>query len=578
MSFASAGLEHEQRYLADLDPRRSAASSRSTAGRDSSDRRRGTAPAAADDRCDAMRRARRRHLPGHLLRRPLARTRRLPAAAWRRRSGRAPRCLGATRSPTPSSRGTSRRAPCSRSALCRPADAHAGASSPSGCTSPSGAARTTTESHCASTTTWPTTARAQQRFEESCRRRPARAYPPDGTYPDPSSTATSAAGRRVPGTAPRRRPSRLVAGIAPRQRAGSDERGIATLARSADAAASARPAARRHAPETSSESASRRVSRSRGEDAGTLIRAPAAQGRSARNRSAGCRAPAAVARRSLLRHRGRPVRVRRRARIPLRRPGAARPSGEHAFRLWRDADGAVTLAAREGGVRAAHGPLHGPARAGSRRSTSTTTRPTSRPRSSRLMGRHATREDEVDRLLRGGVLVDLYRVVRQGLRASVESYSIKRLEPLYGYKREVDLRDAGSSIVAFEAWLQLRRGRAGRRRRPRRGSSATTTTTSFNTLELRDWLEARRAGARRDDGRRRPPAGAPRAGRRRGGAGRDAGRVQSCEARLTAGVPADASGAHARAAGPLAARPAPELAPPRGEGDLVAVLPPAGAD
>jgi uncharacterized protein len=39
----------------------------------------------------------------------------------------------------------------------------------------------------------------------------------------------------------------------------------------------------------------------------------------------------------------------------------------------------------------------------------------------RLMGRHGTREEEVDRLLRGGVLVDLYRVVRQSLLASRES-------------------------------------------------------------------------------------------------------------------------------------------------------------
>ena len=46
----------------------------------------------------------------------------------------------------------------------------------------------------------------------------------------------------------------------------------------------------------------------------------------------------------------------------------------------------------------------------------------------RLMSRYATREDEVDRLLRGRVFVNLHRVVRQGLRASVESYSIKRLE------------------------------------------------------------------------------------------------------------------------------------------------------
>ena len=46
----------------------------------------------------------------------------------------------------------------------------------------------------------------------------------------------------------------------------------------------------------------------------------------------------------------------------------------------------------------------------------------------RLAGRYGTREEEVDRLLRGGVFVDLYRAVRQGVRASVESYSIKRLE------------------------------------------------------------------------------------------------------------------------------------------------------
>src|ERR1035437_1548310 len=80
----------------------------------------------------------------------------------------------------------------------------------------------------------------------------------------------------------------------------------------------------------------------------------------------------------------------------------------------------------------------------------------------RLMGRHGTRELEVDRLLRGKVFVDLYRAVRQGLRASGESYSIKKREPLYGLTREESLRDAGSSIVAFEAWLaEAETGTAG---------------------------------------------------------------------------------------------------------------------
>ena len=47
----------------------------------------------------------------------------------------------------------------------------------------------------------------------------------------------------------------------------------------------------------------------------------------------------------------------------------------------------------------------------------------------RLMGRYATREDEVDELFRLGVFVDLYRVVRQGLQAGVESYSISGSSP-----------------------------------------------------------------------------------------------------------------------------------------------------
>ncbi|HET9416023.1 MAG TPA: TM0106 family RecB-like putative nuclease [Candidatus Limnocylindria bacterium] len=109
----------------------------------------------------------------------------------------------------------------------------------------------------------------------------------------------------------------------------------------------------------------------------------------------------------------------------------------------------------------------------------------------RLMGRHATREDEVDRLLRGGVLVDLFRAVRQSLRASVESYSIKRIEPLYGFEREVELRDAGSSIVAFEEWLELGEGE-------RPTSDILEEIARYNrddvvsTARLRDWLESLR--------------------------------------------------------------------------------------
>jgi predicted RecB family nuclease len=107
-----------------------------------------------------------------------------------------------------------------------------------------------------------------------------------------------------------------------------------------------------------------------------------------------------------------------------------------------------------------------------------------------LMGRFATREDEVDDLFRLGVFVDLYRVIRQGVQAGVESYSIKRLEPLCGYERQVDLREATASLIAFEAALEdgTAAGDAGRQ----------CVVAGYNeddcraTLALRDWLEVRR--------------------------------------------------------------------------------------
>src|SRR5262249_27936446 len=49
----------------------------------------------------------------------------------------------------------------------------------------------------------------------------------------------------------------------------------------------------------------------------------------------------------------------------------------------------------------------------------------------RLMGRYATREAEIDRLLRAGLFVDLYAVVRQSVRAGIERYSIKDLEVFF---------------------------------------------------------------------------------------------------------------------------------------------------
>src|ERR1051326_493852 len=71
----------------------------------------------------------------------------------------------------------------------------------------------------------------------------------------------------------------------------------------------------------------------------------------------------------------------------------------------------------------------------------------------RMTGRHATCADEVDEMLRAEVFVDLYRVVKQALRASVESYSLKKLEPFYEFNRDVPLVDANLARNTLQALL-----------------------------------------------------------------------------------------------------------------------------
>jgi DNA polymerase III delta prime subunit len=71
----------------------------------------------------------------------------------------------------------------------------------------------------------------------------------------------------------------------------------------------------------------------------------------------------------------------------------------------------------------------------------------------RLMGKYATRETEVDELLRQGVLVDLYPVLRQAFVIGAPSYSLKHVEHLYLPPRSGSVLSAGGSVVEYQRWI-----------------------------------------------------------------------------------------------------------------------------
>jgi uncharacterized protein len=109
------------------------------------------------------------------------------------------------------------------------------------------------------------------------------------------------------------------------------------------------------------------------------------------------------------------------------------------------------------------------------------------------MGRYATRESELDRLLRGERFIDLHAVGRQGVRASVERYSLKDLEAFYGFEREAPLLEASVALRTLAHAVEL-----GRRDVIPRETISTVETYNrddcVSAMRLRDWLEQLRSG------------------------------------------------------------------------------------
>jgi len=108
-----------------------------------------------------------------------------------------------------------------------------------------------------------------------------------------------------------------------------------------------------------------------------------------------------------------------------------------------------------------------------------------------LMGVYATREADVDHLLRREIFVNLLTVIRQALRAGVSSYSLKQIEALAAFSRRAEVKSGARAVLDYEQWME------------RADATLLESIAAYNdedcraTLALRDWLVAHR------------PAGAP---------------------------------------------------------------------
>jgi uncharacterized protein len=156
----------------------------------------------------------------------------------------------------------------------------------------------------------------------------------------------------------------------------------------------------------------------------------------------------------------------------------------------------------------------------------------------RLAGRYATCVEALDELLRAHVLVDLFGVVRQGIRASVESYSIKRLEPLYGFVRDVPLPVANRNLAAFSAWLE-RRGTPDLPTELRAAVEGYNRDDCISALRLHAWLEERRAELEAQQGAPLPRP-QPESGEPPEDLSEAVARVRAVMERLLEGVPEEA--------------------------------------
>lgn len=109
----------------------------------------------------------------------------------------------------------------------------------------------------------------------------------------------------------------------------------------------------------------------------------------------------------------------------------------------------------------------------------------------RMMGKYAVKENEIDILLRTKSFIDLYRVLKQSIRAGVERYSLKDLEIYHGFIRKMDLRTLSKFKADYEFLLESKKFELITIEM-KAAIQLYNKDDCFSTLNLHLWLEKER--------------------------------------------------------------------------------------
>ena len=153
-----------------------------------------------------------------------------------------------------------------------------------------------------------------------------------------------------------------------------------------------------------------------------------------------------------------------------------------------------------------------------------------------LMGRYATREDEIDRMLRAEFFVDLHTIFKQAVRAGVEEYSLKTLEPFHNFHRTTPLDAIARRHALYRALARTWCGWRSARRNTLRDGGIQRRRLPLHRLTAR--LARKPTRPARKKRHRHPQAGSQR---RRASEKLDERqkRVAALVAQLTENIPID---------------------------------------